>query len=80
MNDILSSVILGITFTALYFLLSVVLTLGGKILYAIIKEKLSPKVPQKINYKIKKHVNRKPVRKIELDPNEDYKIFVKKSS
>ncbi len=86
----LSSFFLGLLCTCGLFALSLLLVIGGKILIISFKEKFFPAPAEKVAPPpkapvIKRRVSKpktisKPVRSIEIDPEQVDKIYVKKIS
>ena len=82
MNNIPVSLFLGPLFLILAFILCIVFVAGIKILYYYFKrspEKLKPESPKPKKPKSIKEPP-KPVRSIEINPDEIDKIYVKKAS
>ena len=81
MSESLISVFLGLIFTFSFFVISVFLVVGVKSVYLFFKlkfiEKVVPPVPAKAQ--AKKRRKRKPVRSIEINPEETTRIVVKKT-
>lgn len=85
MNNIPSSLFLGPLFLLAFFIGSVVIVAGIKIFWLYIRRtpvKLKPAKPKrvKISPQVKSAVSEKPVRSIEINPDEVDKIYVKKVS
>ena len=82
MKDIPSSLFLGPLFLITFFLASVVIVAGIKILYLYFKRepvKLKPERVRKPKI-VKPAPPQKPIRSIEINPDEVDKIYVKKIS
>ena len=82
MNNIPVSLFLGPLFLVLFFILCLVLVAGIKLLYYYFKpspEKLKPESPKPKKPKTVKEPP-KPIRSIEINPDEIDKIYVKKAS
>lgn len=87
MSEILSSILLGLFFMALLFVICCVLVIGCKTIIVCInnylKDKLKnpqeplPQPPKKV---VKAKRVYKPIKSIEINPDEVDKIYVKKSS
>ncbi len=90
MNNTLTNFILGLLSTGGAFILSLLLVVGGKMLYLSFKEKFipqksqpfapPPKAPVIKRRKKKSAPIPKPVRSIEIDPEQVDRIYVKKIS
>lgn len=76
------SVFFGLFFLTLLFLFCLVLVIGAKTVYIAVKNKLPSKktTTQEPIKKAQKRTVKKPVRNIEINPEEINRIYVKKSS
>ncbi len=81
------SAFLGFVFLVLFFALSIIIAVGGKMIFTVLK-KLSgekeqiqtPPPPQPVRKPRRKRPAPKPVRSIEINPEEIDRIYVKKTS
>lgn len=85
MNDIPASLFLGPLFMIAFFIACTVTVAGIKILYLYFKRapiRIKPEKPKTAKRKISAETReqRKPVRSIEINPDEVDKIYVKKVS
>ncbi len=89
MNNLFSSVVLGILFICIFYSLCLFLVVGIKMVYLTFKSKftspikpIETKKPCEIEQKIQAPKVRKPrtVRSIEINPDDVDRIYVRKSS
>ncbi len=81
------SAFLGFIFLAMFFALSVILAVGAKVVLAALKKFLNekeptpaPPPPQPVQKPRRKRASPKPIRSIEINPEEVDRIYVKKIS
>ncbi len=86
MNNTLTNFLLGLLCVGGLFVLCLLVVLGGKMLALSFKEKFfakkvaPPPKPQTVKRRKKPSTIPKPVRSIEIDPDQVDKIYVKKIS